>query len=101
MRVVYTSNLLISGNKPKLKDAFKKLLPLATDWANIGVLLGLEEDTLQEIKQNERQERNCLRVMLSAWLKTEDPLPTWNDLAEAVEQIDREIAEEIRSYTAE
>ena len=79
----------------------KKLLPLAADWINIGILLGLEEDLLQEIKQNERQERNCLRVMLSAWLETEDPPPTWNGLAEAVELFDEEIAEEIRSHTAE
>ena len=76
------------------------LLPLATDWINIGVLLGIEEDILQEIQQKERQERNCLRVMLSKWLKSEDPPPTWCDLAEAVEPFNEKIAEEIRSYTA-
>lgn len=90
------SILLISGNKPKLKDAFKTLLPLAAEWFNIGVLLDFEEGILQEIEQNERREHDRLRAMLSAWLKIEDPLPTWNDLANAVEPFDEEIAEKIR-----
>lgn len=72
------------GDKPKLKDAFEKLLPLAADWNNIGVLLGIKDNILREIKHNERQGYDCLREMLSEWLKIDNPRSTWNSLADAV-----------------
>ena len=80
---------------------FRKLLPLAADWNNIGVLLGIQDHILQEIKHDYSQCRDRLRVMLSKWLKTNDPAPTWSSLAEAMEELDPEKAQEMRSCIAE
>ena len=85
------------GDKPKLKDVFKKLLPLAADWNSIGVLLGIKDNSLREIKHNESQAHDCLREMLSEWLKSDDPPPTWNSLVDALEPFNPAKAKEIRS----
>ena len=90
-----------SGDKPKLKDAFKKLLPLAADWNNIGVLLGIKDNILREIRHNEKQGYDCLREMLSEWLKIDNPPPTWNSLADAVKLFNAAIAQEIKNCIAE
>lgn len=88
-------------DKPKLKNAFEKLLPLAADWNNIGVLLGVKDSILQVIKHDVSQARDRLREMLAEWLKSDDPSPTWNSLADAVELFNPTKATEIRSYIAE
>ena len=85
----------------KLRDAFKKLLPLAADWNNIGVLLGIKDNILREIRQNEKQGYDCLREMLSEWLKIDNPPPTWNSLADAVKLFNSAIAQEIKNCIAE
>ena len=77
----------------KLRDAFKKLLPLAADWNNIGVLLGIKDNILREIRHNEKQGYDCLREMLSEWLKIDNPPPTWNSLADAVKLFNAAIAQ--------
>ena len=79
-----------------MKDAFKILLPLAQDWKTIGALLGLEEHDIDRIKRDEGGVRDCLRKTVSEWLKQPQPLPTWKDLADAVEEIDQGKATEIR-----
>lgn len=98
---VFRYSLYQSGDTPKLKDAFEKLLPVAADWNNIGVLLGIRDNTLREIKHNERHRYDCLREMLSEWLKTDNPPPTWNSLADAVKLFNAAKAQEIRNCIAE
>ena len=71
--------------KPTLQDAFRVLRPLAYDWQNIGVLLGLESHVLKEIKYtNPGSAKDCLREMLDQWLKRTEPPPSSWQLAEAV-----------------
>ena len=89
-----------SGVKPKLKDVFHKLLPLATNWKNIGALLGISNDKLQAIRCDEQHIHDCLREMISEWLKTTDPQPTWNNLADAVKPFDPSKAKEIQNSVA-
>lgn len=105
--ITLTLHLLISeihninlGSRPKLKDTFKELFPLATDWKIIGGLLGLEKHVLNKIKAEEEGVRNCLYEMLSEWLKQVHPPPTWAALADAVEIVDECKANEIRERNA-
>ena len=89
-----------AGGKPKLSDALKELLPLAAHWKTIGVLLGLSDEypgKIELIESNEKSVENKLQAMLSEWLKTPMPQPTWNSLADAVEHVDHIKAELIRN----
>ena len=83
-----------------MKDVFKELLPLATNWMTIGTLLGIEEHILDVIKSDEDGVNDRLRKMISEWLKRVDPTPTWRDLADAVDFVDTAKAQEIRARTA-
>ena len=87
----------IIGSKPavELKDAFKELLPLATEWKTLGTLLGLPGHILEKIKTDEDTARDHLQKMLCEWLKQLEP-PTWKALADAVENIDEGRSLEIR-----
>ena len=71
-----------------MESPLKILLPVATYWKTIGILLGLRMDILDKIQSEERYENNRLLVMLSQWPKqlTNSP-PTWAALADAVEEI--------------
>ena len=91
----------MTGDKPRMKDAFVKLLSVAAEWNNIGILLGIEDNILHEIKQNEGQVHDRLREMLSRWLKNDDPPPTWSSLVDAVKPFNSAKAQEIKSCIAE
>ena len=75
---------------------FRRLFPLASHWKNIGTLLGVRQDVLNKIQTDENGVDNCLRVMLSEWLEQVDPPPRWKDLADAVDDVDKQKAKEIR-----
>ena len=100
MNATFTGFPSNKDGKPKLKDAFKELFPLATDWKIIGGLLGLEKHVLNKIKAEEEGVRNCLYEMLSEWLKQVHPTTTWAALADAVETVDEHKAAEIRERNA-
>ena len=87
-----------SGEKPKLKDVFKELLPLATQWKSIGTLLGIEDHVLNRVKADEDGVNDCLREMLSEWLRQVDPPPTWAALADVVETFNELKAQEMRKH---
>ena len=84
----------------ELKDAFRKLLPIAVEWNNIGALLGIDENKLKAIKSEQQQVNNCLRAMISEWLNGVTPSPTWSKLADVVEPFNERIANEIRDSVA-
>ena len=90
----------IPGDKPKLSDALRTLLPLADDWTTIGTLLEVEQHVLSRIDREERKSNDCLRQMLSEWFKQIDNPTTWNTLAEAVEAINPAEAKNIRDMFA-
>ena len=75
----------------------QELTPLARDWEDIGVYLGIDDGTLSTIKGEEQQMRGRLREMLRAWLRRTDPPPTWTDMVEAVAFIDQSLAESLGS----
>ena len=84
-----------SCGKEHLPKAFKLLLPLASEWENIGLCLGLC-DFEDSIKAKAKTPPSCLREMLKLWLNRVDPPPTWKELAEAVEPFDGDIATKIK-----
>ena len=82
-------------DKPTLKEAFQLLFPLAHEWHNIGVLLGIPDGDLNAINADNAAVRSCLREMLRKWLSCVDSRPTWSSLAEAVEPFDPRKVKEI------
>ena len=88
---------LTADEKPKMRDVFRDLLPLAHEWSTIGILLGVRKHILERIKADENGARNRLQGMLSEWLKQVDPEPTWASLVEVVESVDQQKAREIRT----
>lgn len=83
--------------KPRLKESFREMLPLAAEWRIIGTQLEIEKHILDQIKAEEQGVRNCLHEMLSQWIRKIDPPPTWSALADAVETVDEIKANEIRT----
>lgn len=81
------------NNKPTHGKSFKLTLKVAYEWQSIGVLLDVPNCELKCIEKDYKKSKDCLREMLSKWLK--QPNPTWTQLAEAVESFDPNIAEEI------
>ena len=85
------------SKKLTLKDSFQMLIPIAYDWQNIGALLGIDHNSLKNIKYDcDNSARDCLREMLAEWLKRVIPPPTWESLAEAIKFTDQTIAQKIR-----
>ena len=81
---------------PCQSEVFKFLLPLASEWQNIGVLLEIADGELKRIKaDNHHQSTNCLREMIGFWLKRDDPPPNWKELCEAVKPFDPSKAKEM------
>ena len=63
-------------SKPHLAILYEELLSVASQWQDIGTLLGLDPDDCSTIKSDEGDVRSCLRGMLTFWLKQIDPPPT-------------------------
>ena len=82
-----------------LRHVYRLLYSLAPYWMDIGIFLMLEMSTLRTIERDYRgRSVECLREVLSVWLKRSCPPPTWKDLIEAIEPIDPFQAEKIRDH---
>ena len=83
--------------RPTLHNAHVAIRDIAYDWKDIGRHLKLTNHSLKEIyHDSDGTANNCLRLMLHKWLKRAIPPPTWEELAEAVENTDQTIARKIR-----
>lgn len=96
MYIVHTDISVVSScGVDHLSKAFPLLLPLASEWENIGLCLRL--DKFQDsIMASATTAPSCLRETLKLWLNRVDPPPTWKELAEAVEPFDSDIAAKIK-----
>ena len=96
-RVISSGSFMDQGAELSLKNSYRRLLPLAHDWCNIGILLNLEDHCLKNIKYSHYNHslQDCLWEM-SEWHKRVDPPPSWEELAGAVELTDQGIARKIR-----
>ena len=82
--------------KEHLPAIFKILVPLASEWENIGLCLGLGNfENL--INASSRTEASCLRETLKLWLSRVDPPPIWEELVKDVEPFDPIIAAKVKS----
>lgn len=79
-----------------LPEAIQQTFPLTPKWLNIGVLLGIPVSILETIKHDNYQSHDCLREILSVWLKRATSPPTWRKLLDAIAVIDPYSAEKIR-----
>ena len=90
-----------AGCKPTVKELMKLVYHEVPDkWKEIGKYLEIMAPKLNAIEQeNLKNGHKCLMAMLEVWLERVDPLPTWEDLAEAVEFVGREdVAQKIREH---
>ena len=72
---------------PELPGLLAELHDVAAKWYNIGLYLvpPITNGTLDTIKANCRGEcGDCLREMLSCWLKKGDPKPSWEAVVAAL-----------------
>ena len=81
-----------------LQSVYEKLIQAAGNWLNLGLALGLDHGTLSNIKDDYHGNKDCLREMISARLKTgplsysdicqslRSPTVNRNDVAEAIEE---------------
>ena len=83
--------------RPTLHNAHVAIRDIAYDWEDIGRHLKLTNHSLKEIyHDSDCTANNCLLLMLKKWLTRAIPPPTWEELAEAVENTDQSIARKIR-----
>ena len=84
-------------NLPKVRDLIHKA---RSKWYDLGLELGVEEETLKTIrKDNNYETEACFRDMLSAWLKMVDPCPSWEGLIAALKKScigHEELADKVR-----
>ena len=79
-----------------LPTLLKILLPVSSQWMNIGVMISLSHERLTAIETRcKGVPDNCLREMLNDWLKQKDPPPTKSALVDAVKMYDKSLADSI------
>ena len=90
----------ISLSPPVAEEERPKISELATvpiqpaQWYTLGLQLGLEEDVLSSIEQEQLDKpMKCKRAMFRKWLES-NPTASWNDLIKALVQIGEEEAAE-------
>ena len=89
------------AKKLSTKNCLKFLLPEAKHWHNIGIMLEVPEKTLEQIEADYHSDcQQCVREMIKSWLKQVDPPPSWEDLAEAVNEFNPSLARKIRECAA-
>ena len=68
----------------KLNEAYEDLVGISHKWHDLGLRLELKEGTLKAIESNyPKNSQDCLREMLSTWLKVE-PRASWRTLCAAL-----------------
>ena len=99
MKSKYCHYLSISsvGNHLTLIKAFREVVHLSWKWYSLRLLLNIPKSSLS-IRRNNPNHLDCLHVTLQEWLNQTDSPPTWHELAEVVEPLDRSTALKIRLH---
>ena len=79
------THLPFTVGEDDLGDVLEELVSVSRKWYNIGIKLRVPLGTLDNIEYQYSDVLTCLRKMLTEWIKRADPLPTWEELADALE----------------
>ncbi len=80
-----------------MQSVYAKLIKAAENWFDLGLSLGLSHGTLKDIKDDYHKNKDCLREMIAARLKT-GPRLTYSDICQSLRSptVDRnDVAEAI------
>ena len=75
-----------SGKPLTVNNAYKVVIKCSHKWKKLGVLLDIELSDLSKIESAKKDHDDSMIDMLDVWLKS-DSNQTWNELADALEQI--------------
>ena len=77
---------LVVNSQPKLKDLYNLITPeYATNWRNIGILLGIKKNTLDGIEQNCSSNVSwCCNELLEIWLEN-DADASWKKIIKVID----------------
>lgn len=68
-----------------MSEVYDLVYPVRTKWNSFGLQLKMNYDDLTAIKKECREDpEECLKELLSRWLKRADPKPTWKALVKAL-----------------
>ena len=68
-----------------LDSLFAVVHPAAAKWQQLGEVLGIDEDLIDEIFTNNETDEECLKDILDVWLKKSSP--AWKCVAVALQKI--------------
>ena len=78
------SRLAVTVDIKDLGKVQKVAWDARTEWYNIGLELNIDADTLDVIEDDKKGIEDRFRAMLKTWLRTVQPKPTLEALAEAL-----------------
>jgi hypothetical protein len=84
---------------PKLNEVIDVLQPIQPRWYELFLYLGLKRDTLEKLcTEHPCDDHSSLIEALINWLQREDPLPSWEELLEVIQNVlmEGDIAIEIK-----
>ncbi|XP_064401312.1 uncharacterized protein LOC135347306 isoform X9 [Halichondria panicea] len=69
-----------------LRSVNNKLIKAAGKWKALGIALGLDHSTLNDIEDDYHKNKDCLCEMLAARLNKTDPLITYSDICQSLRE---------------
>jgi hypothetical protein len=73
----------------------KELSEVVADWEDIGMMLNLNQGSLNTIKYDFlNQSKKCFREMIKLWFKQIAPRPSWSAITEVLEVLDYQLLAE-------
>ena len=67
-----------------LREVRRLLYSVRWKWRDVGIELGLKVEELETIRRQYQDIGDRFTAMLTYWLKSTDPVPTWKALADAL-----------------
>ena len=73
---------------PKLKEVIDVLRPIQPRWYELFLYLGLKRDTLEKLCiEHPCDDHSSLIEAIINWLQRDDPLPSWEELLEVIQNV--------------